>query len=393
MKASELRPTPRRAPWGVAALGLLLLASAGIARWRAGSDAAGGHRHDREAGIVAERLASLPAPERLPYLLRAVRDPDPGMRLAAVDALESFPGSDAAGAVETAFLDYASRVRQRALEVLPRIDAVRGHRLLLRGLQDEDGWIRETAASYLSLEIGRERAFSNVKAIPLLIRAMRDPLRTVAVLANGSLRKITGRKEEAMRLRGTASADEAQRVAARWERWWKSTGRPDRLPADWTPQRPTLAAPAPAFSIQSLDGRTFARDGQRGRVSVLHFWGTWCAPCQTEMADLQAVRDSFAAEPLDILGVAVAEPRGEEGVREWTAARRIDFPQALADAALSEAFGDIHEVPVTFVLDPAGRIRYRFDGERDARTLRAAIGRLLNERAASAPAPSAPAAR
>ena len=53
------------------------------------------------------------------------------------------------------------------------------------------------------------------------------------------------------------------------------------------------------------------------------------------------------------------------------------YRQALATNAVLEAFDDIEEVPVSILLDGNGQIRYRWEGERDFDTFRAAINHLL----------------
>ena len=70
------------------------------------------HEGAAEAGGQLESaLERMPDAARLPYLLKAAQDPSPGLRYAAVDALSRYHSTDAADAIEFAFLDSASTVR------------------------------------------------------------------------------------------------------------------------------------------------------------------------------------------------------------------------------------------------------------------------------------------
>jgi peroxiredoxin len=148
-----------------------------------------------------------------------------------------------------------------------------------------------------------------------------------------------------------------------------------------TPLRPVRADPAPDFRLPDVDGREISRSGQRGRITLLNFWGTWCPPCLEEVPDLVKLDAFYKERGVDLIGIALAEKNGAAGLRKWTRMHGMEYRQALADDAVLEAFDDIEEVPVSVLLDGAGQIRYRWDGERDFNTFRAAIDRLLAEEA------------
>jgi peroxiredoxin len=273
-------------------------------------------------------------------------------------------------------------VRQRAVEVLPNVDAERGLRLLLAALSDEDTWIREAAANQIALRTGRKPAVVDRRAVPALVRALDDPNPTVRVMAGAALRKLTGNRWQA---RQGAAASEHQAVREEWRRWWKTAASDYRSVAPElarpTPRRPVRADPAPDFRLPDVDGREISRSGQRGRITLLNFWGTWCPPCLEEVPDLVKLDSLYKERGVDLIGIALAEKNGAAGLRKWTRMHGMEYRQALADDAVLEAFDDIEEVPVSVLLDGAGQIRYRWDGERDFNTFRAAIDRLLAEEA------------
>lgn len=345
------------------------------------------HHHGGAEGAVPEleqRLASTPQEKQFALLVeQAGRAASPGMRYAAVDQLGERKDARAADALENGFRDNASQVRQRVVEVLPNADAARGQRLLLAALNDDDTWIREAAASQIALRIGRKPAVVDRRAVPALVHALDDPNPTVRVMSAAALRKLTGNRWQPRR---GASLKEQQAVRERWRRWWKTAGSDYRaVPPELARPvavRPVRADPAPDFRLPDVDGREISRSGQRGRITLLNFWGTWCPPCQQEVPDLVKIDARFKGRGVDLIGIALGEKDGAAGLRKWTRAHNMEYRQALAADAVLEAFDDIEEVPVSILLDGNGQIRYRWEGERDFDTFRAAIDHLLSEKEA-----------
>jgi cytochrome c biogenesis protein CcmG/thiol:disulfide interchange protein DsbE len=368
-----------RLPWAVSALVLLsLLASFQLLR----------HRHkdvnpflgdsDMALAGVAEVLDRTPAEQRVPLLRKYARDANPGLRYAAVDALGATHRPEVADDIERAFMDSASLARQRALETLPQVDPKRGLRLLLAGLRDEDTWIREAAATQLLQYVLTSPADGKL-AIPTLIRSLDDPGYVVPTTGMNILQKLTG---EPWRIRNGTPPQERQAAIRHWKDWWERERDRYAIPAafaDIAPIRPNRSDPAPDFRLTDIDGREVSLTGQRGRVTLLTFWGTWCPPCQAEVPDLIRVDSACRSRGLDIIGVAMGEQNGAEGVRQWCKAHGVMYRQALSTETIQENYGHIEEVPVSVLIDRQGRIRYRWEGERDYATFAAAVERLLSE--------------
>lgn len=338
-------------------------------------DALHGNANDASIALSA-LLTKTPPDQREPLLLRYVQDPSPGLRYAAVDALGGEHTTAAADAIEHAFADSSAEVRERALETLPNVDPLRGLRLLAAGLRDEDSLIRESAV--LQWMQMAQRAPQKAKpAVPALIESLGDPDPVVPALASGALCKLTGKP---WRITKTMTAAKTQAVVQDWQAWWKQAGAGWKGRADFAaimPVRPNRADPAPALHLQDLDGAPIDLEAQRGRVTLLNFWGTWCGPCQQEIPDLVRLDSAYRPRNVDIIGIAINEP-GATDLRHWCEAHGMHYRQAMATDAVQTTYG-LEGVPVSVLIDTQGRIRYRWEGPRDFDTFHKAIDRLLTE--------------
>lgn len=120
-------------------------------------------------------------------------------------------------------------------------------------------------------------------------------------------------------------------------------------------QAPTVGQPAPNFRLATEDGKTIELSSLRGRVVVVNFWATWCAPCKVEMPQLQALYDDYRRTGLELIGVNMQEP-AEEVVR-FRRSLAIAFPTALdLDGTVARRYL-IRGLPTTFLIDRAGIIR------------------------------------
>jgi thiol-disulfide isomerase/thioredoxin len=139
-----------------------------------------------------------------------------------------------------------------------------------------------------------------------------------------------------------------------------------------------LGAPAIEFRLPTLDGGSAARASYSGRVQVINFWAPWCAPCRREIPLLQALREEFGSDRVEVLGIALDEP---EAVRKYVAEIGIEYPILLAsmsDFALMRAYGnDRDALPFTVVVDAEGRVHARKLGEYHEAELRADIESAL----------------
>ena len=140
-------------------------------------------------------------------------------------------------------------------------------------------------------------------------------------------------------------------------------------------QRPSLLhKPAPEFVRSDLGGRNVDLKQYRGKVVLLNFWATWCAPCQIELPRFAAWQKKYASDGFQVLAVSMDDT--EAPVRRTVRRLRLNFPVIMGDPKLGESYGGVLGLPRTFVLDRNGRIAAEFKGDTDLAVMEAQIKRI-----------------
>lgn len=101
----------------------------------------------------------------------------------------------------------------------------------------------------------------------------------------------------------------------------------------------------------------------RGRVLVLDFYATWCAPCRESIPRLRALQQQFGAKGLQVVGLNVGGPDDRIKVPDFAKELSIDYPLGFPDKALTDLFlSDDQTIPQTFVIGRQGQLVSRFIG-------------------------------
>lgn len=144
-------------------------------------------------------------------------------------------------------------------------------------------------------------------------------------------------------------------------------------PAAEAAQESDGAAPIPDFRLASLAGGELTRSDLHGRVVLLDFWATWCAPCHVQADILRELYPEVAGPDVEFVAVAVGEP--EETVRDFLVTRPFPYPALIDPDDTMSAKLRILGLPTLVILDPQGRMVFRSTGISDRATLLAALER------------------
>ena len=133
---------------------------------------------------------------------------------------------------------------------------------------------------------------------------------------------------------------------------------------------------APQYEVTTLDGAHLTPTALRGKVVLVNFWATWCAPCRVEMPLLERMYARHRDDGLVIVGLSV--DRGSiESVRRFLRERGVTYPVAIVGEDVEHAFGGVRGYPTSVLIDRTGVVRYEVIGPLAPATLEPAVRRLL----------------
>lgn len=118
---------------------------------------------------------------------------------------------------------------------------------------------------------------------------------------------------------------------------------------------------APKLELKDVEGRALRLSDYKGKVVLLNFWATWCAPCRAEMPDLVKWQREYKSRGLQVIGVTYPPAELAEA-REFIKSIEVNYPIALGDEQTKAIFDKGETLPVTVVIDKKGMIREVIQG-------------------------------
>ncbi|WP_397378564.1 TlpA family protein disulfide reductase [Pseudomonas sp.] len=125
-------------------------------------------------------------------------------------------------------------------------------------------------------------------------------------------------------------------------------------------------------------GRKVAVERLEGQWLVINYWAQWCAPCRTEIPELNELDIELRDQSVWVFGVNFDALQGEK-LSQATEEMGITFTVLAQDPAERFQLPRNEVLPVTYLIDPQGRMRERLLGEQSAEGLKARLAALKAE--------------
>jgi thiol-disulfide isomerase/thioredoxin len=138
------------------------------------------------------------------------------------------------------------------------------------------------------------------------------------------------------------------------------------------------------FSFTTLEGERISRDGLRGKVVLLDFWGSWCPPCRESIPMVANLHKKFADRSVEVVGISSDD--NEQAWRDFVQTHQMNWAEFLDRDSQVQAIFEIQAFPTFIVLDRNGGIQFRQAGLDD--DTEAVIESALNAALAKPYAPS-----
>ena len=137
------------------------------------------------------------------------------------------------------------------------------------------------------------------------------------------------------------------------------------------------AKPAPDFSLERYDGGVVSLSDFRGKVVLIDFWASWCAPCRHEAPVLEQAYRDYAGADVEFIGVNIWDL--PDNVGPYVEEFGISYPSGVdSDGAIAIDYG-VKGIPEKFFIDRAGIVRQKFVGPIRSEKLNQTLDDLLAE--------------
>ena len=123
--------------------------------------------------------------------------------------------------------------------------------------------------------------------------------------------------------------------------------------------------PAPAFTLEDLSGKKVSLADYKGKTVLINFWATWCTPCAIETPWLVELRNHYAAQGFEVLGISVDDiDRGDSvklneerrGIARFVRKMQMPYPVLIDGDSISQPYGGLDVLPSSFFVDRNGNL-------------------------------------
>jgi len=134
------------------------------------------------------------------------------------------------------------------------------------------------------------------------------------------------------------------------------------LPSCDKGEGPALGGKAPDFTLSDIRGNMVSLSEHKGKVVLVEFWATWCAPCRESIPSVNNIFEKYRGRGLMVLGISIdrgADARSE--VDAFVKAQHIAYPVLLGAGQVEQIYG-VRSIPMGYLIDKDGVVVNRHVG-------------------------------
>jgi thiol-disulfide isomerase/thioredoxin len=142
---------------------------------------------------------------------------------------------------------------------------------------------------------------------------------------------------------------------------------PDAAGAAFLYNTPLLNKPAPAFILDDLAGKKVSLADYKGKAVLVNFWATWCGPCKIETPWLIELRNKYASQGFEVIGISTEGDdladndregwaKDKAAIGDFVKQMHMPYPVLINGDSLSKAYDGLDAMPTSFFIDRSGNI-------------------------------------
>ncbi len=117
----------------------------------------------------------------------------------------------------------------------------------------------------------------------------------------------------------------------------------------------------PDWKLRDISGQQIRLQDFKGKVVLLNFWATWCAPCLAEIPELIKWQRKYSKAGLQIIGIT-HPPNTKREIQKFARKLKLNYPIILGNAEQKSFFTASETLPWTVVIDRRGNIVAQIEG-------------------------------
>ena len=129
------------------------------------------------------------------------------------------------------------------------------------------------------------------------------------------------------------------------------------------------------LTLKDMHDAEYKLSSLKGKVVLVNFWASWCAPCLAEIPEFIKVREAYSDKGFEILGISTDDT--PEQLRDFASKYKTNYPLVQVSADVEEAYGPVFGLPTSILVARDGSVCKRHFGPLSKEQLEKELKSLL----------------